>query len=367
MGTVQAEDIDDIVAGTLRDLGAPKFSQVAQELQRYPVMKEWLQKDRVVFDDGYGIQRTIADETIGAASHLGLFEEDDVDVGDHLVNMTVNWIHAQTKWGYDVREKSMNAGSSKIVDVVEVRRDMAILDLAQIFEERAWQVPSTTDTINPFGLPYWVVYNATDGFTGATPGSHTTVGGINPTTHPNWKSYNATYVNFTDDDALDLMRTAHRKIGFISPLDRREYYNFGKRYRIYIDNDTMNAVDRISRANNESLGIDLDAVGAGSRPGRMRGSMSISTIDEAPVFKRIAFVWVPYLDDNMVAGSNPLYMIDNEAFRTGILKGHYMRKTGPQQSPKQHNVRECFYDTSYQYFCVNRRACALIAKSDPIA
>lgn len=349
MAILQAEDINDIVNGTLRKLNKGKLRQIAQALQRYPVMKTWFRKDRIVLGDGYGIQHDLLDkldET--AADHVALFEEDNVAVPDVLSQLRVDWVHARTQWSYDVREPSMNRGESKIVDVVRARETAAMIKLADKLEAAAWSVPSASNRKTPYGIPYYVVYNSTDGHEGLAPTGFTTVANINPTNNTKWRNYSATYVNVTYDDIVKLMRTAHRKCGFTPPVEGQSPHKM-PRYRIYMDETTISDFEDVSRQQNDNLGPD------------------VAKMDDTSVFKKIPLVWIPYLDDNMTSGSNPVYMIDHACFYPAVLGGHFFRRTGPQTSANSHNVKEVFRDITYQYVCIDRRPQAVIAKSDPMA
>lgn len=81
MASVHATDIADLVVTTLRDLGPLKFQQIAQSLQDYEVFSKWFRKDKVVFDSGIGIQRTLMTSVSGTAKHTGLLDEDTVKIG----------------------------------------------------------------------------------------------------------------------------------------------------------------------------------------------------------------------------------------------------------------------------------------------
>ncbi len=350
MATLQAQDIADVVSSTLRELNKGKLSQVAQSLQRYEVVSRWFRRDQRMITGGYGIQQAVMtklDEN--AADHVGLFEEDTINVADLLVLMQVDFVHAQTKWAYDVREMMMNRSSAKIVDLVKARETGAFIKLADKLEAAAWADRATTNTKDPNGIPHYCVYNATTGFNGSVPTGHTTVAAIDPTVHTNWKNYTAQYTDVTKGDLIKLMRTAHRKIQFFSPLTTSgdTAARLADRYRIYLNETTISSIEDLGTAQNDNLGADI-----ASMDGRM-------------VFKGHPMIWIPYLDDNAASGSDPVYMIDTKSIFPAILAGNFFRQTGPKEAAKQHNVMEVFKDITYQYVCINRRALALIATADP--
>jgi len=347
---IVGSDINDLVAGTLRKMKPTGFHLIAQELQDYEVMGKWLKKDRVVFDGGYGIQRNLMDALDNVAAHKGLFEEDNVNVADHLTQMKVDYVHADTKFAIEHREVLMNSGDTFVTSILEVRRTNAMLALASELEEKAWEVRAEATTTEPNGIPYYVTYSGTAGFNGTVPSgwSGTTVANVDTAVHTNYANYTDIYVTASMDDLVKKMRTAKRMCKFKSPMSLKQFRGpLGERVRIYVDETTISIFEDMVTARNENLGIDL------------------ATYDGQAVFRKHPIIWVPYLDDHAADGSNPVYMIDHAAFFPAVLKGDFFRQTGPRPAAKQHNVSETFYDISYNYLCVNRKSCALIAKAEP--
>ena len=344
MPVITAGDIADLVKGCLLDLGRMKFQQIAQSLQEYPVMSKWLKKDRVIIDDGRGIQRNIMDTTGSPGAHVGLFAEDTVTIIDHLKQMNIPWRHFTTAWGFERRELLMNRGKSQIVDLVKVRRAGSMIDMAQKMEDAAWSSPSSTDETLPYGVPYWVVKGSTavDGFTANLPSGHTTVGGIDPATVTGWRNYaydhNSTFTT-ASTGIIFKWRTATRKIGFVSPTTIDDYSN-GKisNYRHYTNETVMSNLELLAESQNQNLGVDID-------------SMSKKVL-----WQGVPVMWVPKLDEDT---SNPLYSINHSVFHPVVLKGDFMVESDAKPSPRQHNTFEVFVDLSYNYLCVDRRRCAV--------
>ena len=169
MPTLADKDIADLVLGTMNELGPPSFQQIATDLQDYEVMPKWLKSDKVQVDYGIGIQRTLMTSLPDSAKHVGLYEVDDVDVKDLLSSINIPWRHAQTSWAFERRETLMNRGKALITKVIEPRRVGAMINMADVLEAKAWSCPDVSDDVLPFGLPYWVVANATTGFNGGAP------------------------------------------------------------------------------------------------------------------------------------------------------------------------------------------------------
>lgn len=342
MPQLAALDIADLVASTLYDLGPLRFQNIAQTLQDYEVFSKWFKKDKVVFDSGIGIQRTLMNTLSGAASHVGLLDEDQVNIPDVLDQIQVPWRHATTSWAFIYQESLMNRGRAMILNVIKPRRAASLIDLVEELEEKAWEAaPGTTDDTKPYGVQYWIVPNATTGFYGAEPGSHTTVGGVSLSDSPTFKNYTAIYTSVTKADCIKKLRTAHRKIRFKSPISIKDYREGrGDRYRLYTNETVLSSFEDIGESQNENLGRD------------------IASMDNTIVFRNHPVVWVPKLDENT---SGPIYMLDHSTFYPVCLKGDYLRESAAHRAPNQHNVFQFFVDITYNYLCVDRRRNAVLA------
>jgi len=339
--SLTATDIGDMVIGVQRDLGRNKFQNIAQSLQHYEVFSKWFKKDKVAFESGIGISRTLLNKVASAASHVGLLETLQVNIEDVLDQLTVDWRHCRTHWALVYQtDILMNAGTSRIVSTVKARRASAMIDMVEELETYGWSAPAVGDKVLPNGLPYWIVKNATTGFTGGYPGSHTDVGGVSLTDSPTFKNYSAQYVSATKGDLIKKARTAHRSCRFRSPISIQDFRSSGgERYRIYVNEATMSNLEDIGEGQNESLGRDL------------------ASMDGVMTFRRHPIIWVPELDSDT---SNPFYMVDHNTFMPVCLKGDYLRETEARVAPNQDNV---FFSTlwlSYNYLNFDRRRNAVL-------
>jgi hypothetical protein len=349
MATLTAADIQDLVAGTLRELGRMKFQQIAQSLQEYEVQSRWFKKDKVIFDSGYGIQRTLMTRLPDAFAHVGLYETDVVNVENLVKQINIPWRHARTAWAFERREVLMNRGESLIFNVIEPRRIGALIDMAEGLEDAGWSAPAVGDKKLPYGIPYWVVKNATTGFNGGYPGSHTTLAGIDLNDATNFKNYTDTYTSVTKADLIKKMRLAHRKIRFKSPVAGKDYAKpLADKYRIYVNDEVTQDMEDVGEAQNENLGRDLAKYHLGDVK---------NTEDGALLFRGHPIIWVPKLDADT---TNPVYMIDHSTFMPVALKGDFMRESEVKEAPNQHNVFQVFVDLSYNFLCVDRRRNAVL-------
>jgi len=341
MATLTATDIGDLVKGVLNDLGKMKFQQIAQNLQHYEVFSKWFKKDKVAFDNGIGIQRTLMNKLSNSASHVGLLDPLQVNIVDVLDQLTVPWRHARTHWALIYQtDILMNSGQSSIVSTIKTRRAAAMIDLVEELEDCGWATPaSTADKTLPFGLPYWIVKNASTGFNGGVPfGS--TIAGVSLTDSPNFKNYTAQYAAVTKADLIKKLRTAHRKVRFVSPITINDYRGgVGERFRIYTTESVLSDLEDLGEAQNENLGRDL------------------ASMDGTMTFRRHPIIWVPKLDADT---QSPVYMIDHSTFMPVCLRGDYLRESEAKQAPDQDNVYYVTVWLTYNYLCIDRRRNAVL-------
>jgi len=348
MPTLQASDIPDIVVTTRVEEGRLRFQQIAQNLPFYEVFSRWFKRDKVMFSSGYKIQKTLMHKlNRAAAKHVGFLQPDAVNIIDVLTTMSVEWVHAQTDWGIVYQtDVLMNSGKELILNIIKPRRIASLLGLVEEIEELGFgSAPAAADTVNPWALKYWIVYNATDGFTGGAPTGHTTKGGINPTNVPNFKNYSITYTEVSDNDLVKKLRTMLRKCRFVSPISHPDYRGqIRDRYRLYCNEETISGFEDVVRSHNSNLGKDL------------------AMFDGAAYIAGHPIIYIPQLDDDST--TDPVYAVDHSTFYPVCLKGDYLRESGPTQG-ESHNTWNCFTDLTYNILDVDPRRSGVAAKSDP--
>jgi hypothetical protein len=343
MPQIQASSLADLVAGTLEHLGKLKIDNIAQSRQEY-FAPTWMRKNRVTLSDGYAINFNLYNEVSGNAAHIGVYDEDVVNIPNLVKTGTVPWRHAQSQWAIEYKtDVLMNRGASKIVDLIKLRREDAALSLVEELESKAWgDVPATTDVVNPYGVKYWIVKNNTTGFNGAEPGSHSTVGGVTLANSPNFKNYTAQYTNVTKADLVTKMRTMHRKCRFKSPegVSLAAASDMRENYKVYTTESVISDIENLGEAQNENLGRDIASMNGGSM-----------------TFRGHQICWVPELDADT---TNPLYFLAHHTFKVHMLKGDTFRESR-STAPHQHDIEQYFTQASYNYVCFNRRANGVLA------
>jgi hypothetical protein len=343
MATLEAIDDINLVKGTLNNLDPPGFQQVAQSQTDYEVFPLWFKKEKMMIGEGIGVQRNIMARLPDAARHVGWTDQDNPNVADLLENITVPWRQVTTNWSFKRQEVLMNRGKALITKIIEPKRAGAIIDMIEAIEVAGFSMPaSASDKTLPYGLTYWIVKNATTGYTGASPFADGTIAGLTLADAPNFKNYSTTYVSVSQDDLLKKMRTAFRRVKFKSPVDINDYRKGrGMRYRIYMNEPTIANVEQVALAQNDNLGVK-----------------DVSQVDHVSLaFKGVPMRFAEYLDNDT---ANPVYLVDHSTFYPIVLDGDYMHEHPPIQSPTQHNWRTVYLDMSYNHICIDRRRNAVL-------
>lgn len=282
-----------------------------------------------------------------AAKNTGLFEVDDVDVPDVMQQVRIPWRHSTTNMAFDRREEEMNSGAARIVDLVDVRRTTSMISYAELFETDFWSNPAdSTDKLKMFGVPYWIVWNATEGFNGSNPSGYTAgAGGLDSDTYTRWKNWSAQYSMVTKDDLVKKMRKASTFTRFMAPrMSNPSTFNTGDDYGYYCTYDILSGLEELLEAQNQNLGNDI-----ASKDGRT-------------MFRGNPVIWAPILEnkDNSV-----MYGINWGVFKIAFLRGEVMKQTGPERAPSQHTVINVHWDSTTQVMVRDRRRNFVIAAGDP--
>ncbi len=350
---ISNESLADLIATTQKNL--PKLQiEYALKYQTYEVINRWFKADRVQFDSGTSVLRTIVLDASGNAKHVRLYQETKPNVADVVSQLEVPWRQAQVDYSIERREALRNSAPARFVDLVKTRRNEALIGLANLLEERAWQPPdSSSDDLNPFGIPYWIPKLASGAGEGFYGGSYTTyastTAGIDPATSGDnttsiaggkslWRSYCAGgtgYYEAMNATAVRTLTMMFLKINFEAPdIATDENLKQFADYRIYCNANTYVAASELARQNNDQIGADL---------GMYLGAV---------VFHRLPFKYVAYLDADT---TNPIYMVNHKVFYPFVQTGDYLREEKPIIDPRMHNVLTTYIDLSYNFIALNRR------------
>lgn len=362
---ISNSDLVDLQRTTLENLPSLDF-EVALNYQQYNVVNEWFKAEKVQVGSGTAIVRNIILDNSGNAKHVRLFQKTTLNVADVQTRITAPWVQVQTNYSIERREALRNRKPAMYIELLKSRRVDGMVSLADLLEGTAWLTPnSSTDDLNPLGLPYWLskaipvggqnYVAATDGVTGqasgggfvgrriiyggnvaATSGNVATTakGGIDPTANGKWRNWADVYTAI-DGDFVKKMRKSFHATSFKSPMLASDLKDGPtSKFRIYMNLATLTDFEDLTTKQNENLGSDLD---------KFHG---ITT------FRRVPVVYTPQLDADL---DSVVYGVNHAKFFPIVLDGDWMRESDPMMDVEQHNVITTFIDGSYQYFCTNVR------------
>lgn len=365
---LQAADLADLVEGTLSQLDKGHWTDLTTDLQDFVAMRRILRKENVTFDGGKSITIRLMRDHSDNNRWIGVHTPDQTDRQDNLTSGTMPWRHNVQSWTISDLEVAMNSGSTQIVDLVKTNLADARVQQAEAMEEAFWGKPtSSSDTLLPHGIFYWLPWEDESGNTTGTtdyddynegmwsdalPSGFTDIGGIDPTTAANkrWRHWSATYTDVTQDDLISKLKKAAYKTKFMAPPGVTDNSGMGApRYGYYSVYDVTSQLSNLVRAQNENLGNDVAAK------------------DGEALFHKVAVTPVPWLDQNAASGSNPVYGINWGATRVAFLKGRYMKRDGPRKHPLMHNDVVTYEDCTMNFIMRSRRTCFVVAESNPAA
>lgn len=328
---LRPDQIDDMVIATLPELGHFKWTDISFTLREHIVADRLMKKNRVSFSSGEAIEWNVKVNNGQQAKVSGLFDTDDVNVDNVLKKARATWSFANTHWAYDNREPAFNSGKSQILDLMKVRKSEAMQSIVELFEKHFWQAPSATKELEPLGLQYWVVKNATEGFNGGTPAGFSNVAGLNTTTYDQWRNWTAQYAAVGKTDLIRKARKAHHYCGYKPPV-KGNPYETGMDYTNFVAYQTLQELEEYLQTENENLGKDIAAY------------------DGGVMFKRVPVEHAAKLDEDT---SLPWYGINWGVFGMNFMTGQFAKESKPVEG--SHNTRAIFYDWTYQYICRDRR------------
>ena len=141
-----------------------------------------------------------------------MFDVDAVNVAHVHKEIDVPWTNLSTQYSWDVLELMTQRNSAKgYISLIKTRVNDALWAWADLVEERGWQTPtSKTDTLYPYGVPYYLnrlnTTVTTDGFLGQTitygdASTGTVCAGIDAAVEAKWRNWAALYT--VVDNSLD--------------------------------------------------------------------------------------------------------------------------------------------------------------------
>lgn len=330
-------DIDDAVQLTMEKLvkkGA--FLDLQTDLQDHVAVREMWEGRQKKFDGGHPWRFEAQVDHNHSARAVGLYETDGSALTDTMIQGSVPVRHVNAHYIYDQREPDFQRGGHAIVDLVKTRYVAMMVSFYEYLEAVLWGKPDdSTDEKTPFGLQYWILRNATEGFNGENPDGF--AGGrasIDSTTYSRWANWASQYEAVSKEDLIRRMRRGHRKTKFRSPVSHAVPDLAKMKNGIYTNDDVIGIMEELLEDQNMNLGNDL-----ASKDGRT-------------LFKSTPVQYVPYLDDD---AQDPVYMIDWKWMAIGVMPGWENNLGKPYMVPNKHTVRRVDLDASLNAICTNLR------------
>jgi hypothetical protein len=341
---LQYNEIDDAVLLTQNMLiqrGA--FVDMQTDLSDHVAVREIWRGRQKKFEGGVDWEFDVQMDHNHSARTVGLYESDGSSVGDTMKMGKVGIRHVNAHYIYDQREPSFQRGGTAIVDLVKTKYVAMMVSFYELLEELLWGKPAdSTDTKTPYGVAYWIVKNATEGFKGGNPaGFSDGRAGISTTEYPRFANYTAQYSAVSKDDLLRKMRRAHRQSKFRSPVSHATPSLGSMSNGIYTVDTVIGLLEELLEAQNMDLGNDL-----ASKDGRC-------------LFKGTPLTYVPKLDADT---TNPVYMIDWKWLAIGVMPGWENNLSSPYMVAGKHLVRRVDLDASLNMVCTDPRRQAVISK-----
>lgn len=335
-----AVQVGDLVQTTLRDLGKPRFTEIATNLQKHTAMRNLLKRNRVELQSGYGLQWDVMVGQTGAAANVGLYNTDTVNDVDVMTQAQADWRFSNTNYPIENRVLSMNREPARIVDFVKEKRIAAMISFAELMEANFWGPPvAFADALTPWGVNTWIVKNATQGFNGAAPSGYTVIG-LNPTTYPNWQNWTDQYTAVSQDDFVRRLRKAATFTEFEPVVDGVPTFDTGEDYGFYTNYGVIAPLEEVLMSQNDNMGSE------------------IAKYDGRVHFRGVPITWIPKLEPDT---TNPIYGIQWGVFKTFVLQGWWLKETHIPIYPMQHTLSAHFMDCVYQWALRNRRVHFVIA------
>lgn len=345
---LQAADVADIVAGTLRDLGEDHWTDLTSDLQKHIAFKRLFNKNKTQFQSGYECQFQAMVGNNGSFRHVALDDVDTAHFGDVMKSLTVPWRHSNFNMAVNEVLLQMNGSPRRIFSYIKAQKAAAMISGVEGMETTFWSKPvDSTDVRTPYGLFYWVTASgatSTFGFNGGNPSGFTSgAANLSSTDYPRWANGNVTYSAISKADALPKIWEATTKCKFESPVDMPTYHKEGKGYGIYTTYPGYVGMKLLAEAQRDDLGWDLDSA---------EGNASV---------RRVKIEWAPKLD-SVASSTDPFYGIDWGSLETRVFAGRWMKQYGPKVMPTQHLMIETQWDCSWQIVCTDRRRNWVVTK-----
>ena len=351
-GGIGFDQMADLINGTYQRIEKLSILQIAQTYNDYVFINRLFDPKKTIVKSGRSIARNMITQRERAAYHTQPFGNDSIEWQDVTARQEVPWRRTTRPMIFDEYEDILNSGPDELFDTMKVKEINNALDLCELIEEDIHTKPAdSTDTTTPWGIPMYLVENATDGFNGGNPAGFTTVAGINRSTAGNeyHKNYTFTWAgyNFEDDGVVEKLIKACDYTKFKAPriasLDGKGVGEPQGMDRMFLCNRTpFVELRRLLRAQNDDLGKDLDPFADGA------------------VLRQNPIVWVQQMDTGRAAVSHDtIRMVDWKWLYPVVTKGVFFRRHEAKPHPTKHNAMVVWTDLQWNLWGENFRRMAV--------
>ncbi len=343
---VDASQLADLVLLSQESFKKGVFTQDAQTYQDYFCLNLLFQPKKRKTQGGKSIFHPMQFTQSDTARHTALYGEKSTTVTDLASSITCPWRFTENDTAWDLDEVAMNAGREQIVDLINMRRSDMYLGLYELLEDAIFKTPTSgSDVLTPYGIPVWVVYNATDGFTGGDPTYPSGgAGGVATADEANWKNYSFTYTSVTDDDLVLHMRRAAKAIRWRSPTKVAGSNMARSPKQVFTTTENTLSMETLASQRNDNLGTDFAIY-----------------MDEA-MWKRHPIRNVERLDDttDLNVPSDPIYMLNTDFIYPVFLQGRGFKESAPiHLKETQPTVVRLDLRMAWNLICTSRRSQAI--------
>lgn len=355
--SVKMTELGDFISLTLNDLPDNHF-EVNWTNQDYEFTRIY-QNERMVIDGGNEIERKIMFDNSGHARYRYNYDTDEPSVEDLMSTVKVPWTRLGTYYGWDDLELRRNLNNTKrVVDLMKERRVDGSWALADLIESRSWLTPtSATDTLYPYGVPYYINHmtsgSTTDGFVGQTityqnGSTGTTCANIDASTSAKWRNYAALYTAI-DNAFIKKVRLAMMYTKFKPPviLNDPSQAERTAQKRFYSDFNTVAELMDLADAKDDRHS-GKEVLG-----GLVVDDGGLVMLNRLPVVPIAQLEGVT--DPESGTATCPIYCVDFSYFVPFIHEGYWMIESDPMTDRTQHTSYTVFLDGAHQNLCTNRK------------
>ena len=351
MANLTVANYGDLVNATKVNYGPKnKIQQVAQNYVNYVLFSLFFKKERMKTDGGQLIQRNEHLKKFPVARMKSIGQTDTVKIEDVTAQLQVPWRFADTHWAFTDQDVMLCTNEHKIFDLIDVRRNNAMIDFIEMFEAQLWTSPATTSR-DILGVPHYVVTTAastTFGINGTVPSGYSTVANISPTTFPNWKNGNVLYTAVTKADLISKLRDAFFYCNFqnLEGLKKTDYEANRDRYVCVTNRAVSSDIEDLGEAQNENLGRDVASMEVNSRV------KDIYSVDGVLTIRRKPIITSQYLDG---VSTNPFYGLALDYWCFYVHEIMNMKETEVLRVSDTHDSYYVAQDTWCNLVCFDRR------------